>query len=315
MSCLASLDAQFFSSLLNGLAIGSIYALIALGLSMVYGILNLINFAHGEVFMAGSFAALGVLTLLGVDATSGGPAIVGTLVFAALAAIVVSGLVAMLLEIVAYRPLRRFGAPRHASMISGMGASIVLQELFALAFGRGNVPFPSILPLVTIVTIGNGRLTNRMVLIFAATLIMMLVLDWFVMRTRLGRGMRALSQEPRAASLMGVNISAVVLTTFLVGGLCAGLGGFLYGLYFSKTSYILGFLPGLKGLTASILGGVGNLPGAVLGGLLLGLMENFGAACLPSQLKDVIGFAALLLVLIFRPQGILGERLSTRRSS
>jgi branched-chain amino acid transport system permease protein len=315
MSCLASLETQFFSSLFNGLAIGAIYALIALGLSMVYGILNLINFAHGEVFMVGSFAALGILTTLGVDASSGALIVVGVLALSAIAAVGVAGLAAMLLEIVAYRPLRRFGAPRHASMISGMGASIVLQEAFALMFGRGNIPFPPILPVATLVSIGNGRITNRMVLIFVATATMMVVLDWFVMRTRLGRGMRALAQEPRAASLMGVNISAVVLTTFLVGGLCAGLGGFLYGLYFSKTSYILGFMPGLKGLTASILGGVGNLPGAVLGGLLLGLMENFGAVCLPSQLKDVIGFGALLLVLIFRPRGILGERVSVRRST
>jgi branched-chain amino acid transport system permease protein len=315
MSCLASLQTQFFSSLFNGLAIGAIYALVALGLSMVYGILNLINFAHGEVFMVGCFAALGILTAVGVDAGSSLVTVVPVLALAGLTAIVAAGLTAMALEIVAYRPLRRFGAPRHASMISGMGASIVLQEIFALAFGRGNLPFPPILPVVTLFSVGNGRITNRMVVVFVATAIMMVVLDWFVMHTRLGRGMRALAQDPRAASLMGVDVSAVVLTTFLVGGLCAGLGGVLYGLYFSKTSYILGFMPGLKGLTASILGGVGNLPGAVLGGLLLGLMENFGAACVPSQLKDVIGFGALLLVLIFRPQGILGERVSGRRPS
>jgi branched-chain amino acid transport system permease protein len=315
VSCLVSMQSQFFASLLNGLAIGSVYALIALGLSMVYGILNLINFAHGEVFMVGAFAGLGVITLLGVDASSGSPALAAALVLAALAAAAASGLAAMLLEIVAYRPLRNRGAPRHASMISGMGASICLQEIFALIFGRGNIPFPPLMPVETLATIGNGRLTNRMLLIFVTTIVMMVALDGFVMRTRLGRGMRALSQEPRAASLMGVNISAVVLATFLAGGLCAGLGGFLYGLYFSKTSYLLGFLPGLKGLTASILGGVGNLPGAVLGGLLLGLMENFGAACVPSQLKDVIGFGALLIVLIFRPQGLLGERLSARQRS
>jgi branched-chain amino acid transport system permease protein len=302
-------------SLFNGLAIGGIYALIALGLSMVYGILNLINFAHGEVFMVGSFAALGVINALGVSTGQGGLVIVGGLLLACFAAVAVSGVAAMLLEIVAYRPLRRSGAPRHASMISGMGASICLQELFGLLFGRGNIPFPEILPVVTLVRIGSARITNRMALIFSAVIGMMIVLDWFVMRTRLGRGMRALAQEPQAASLMGVNFSAVVLATFLVGGLCAGLGGFLYGLYFSKTSYILGFLPGLKGLTAAVVGGVGNLPGAVLGGLLLGLMENFGAICLPSQLKDVIGFVALLLVLVFRPKGILGERLSTRRAS
>jgi branched-chain amino acid transport system permease protein len=313
MSCLSSIQAQFFASLFNGLAIGSIYALIALGLSMVYGILNLINFAHGEVFMVGSFAAYGILSALGVDASAGGASI-AILGLALLGAAVASGLMAMALEIVAYRPLRRANAPRYASMISGMGASIVLQEGFALLLGRGNVPYPPALPLSTLITVGNGRLTNRMVLIFTATVVMMVILDWCVMRTRLGRGMRALAQDPRAAQLMGVNISAVVLGAFLVGGLCAGVGGFLYGLYFSKTSYILGFLPGLKGLTASILGGVGNLPGAVIGGLLLGLLENFGAACVPSQLKDVIGFGALLLLLIFRPQGLLGERLAARRS-
>jgi branched-chain amino acid transport system permease protein len=312
MSCLTSLEAQFFSSLINGLAIGSIYALIALGLSMVYGILNLINFAHGEVFMVGSFAAMGILSAVGVDAASGsGGFIVLGLALAGAAA--ASGVGAMVLEVVAYRPLRRANAPRYASMISGMGASIVLQESFALLFGRGNIPFLPAMPLATLFTVGNGRFTNRMAVIFVVTIVMMIVLDWCVMRTRLGRGMRALAQDPRAAALMGVNISGVVLGTYLLGGLCAGVGGFLYGLYFSKTSYILGFLPGLKGLTASILGGVGNLPGAVVGGLLLGLLENFGAACVPSQLKDVIGFGALLVVLIFRPQGILGERLAARR--
>jgi branched-chain amino acid transport system permease protein len=314
MSCLADLESQFFSSLFNGLTIGAIYALIALGLSMVYGILNLINFAHGEVFMAGSFAALGLLTALGVDAGSGSLAAIVALALAALAAVGVGGLAAMLLEIVAYRPLRRRGAPRHAGMISGMGASIVLQEAFALAFGRGNIPLPAILPVATLASIGNGRITNRMVLVVIATAAMMLALDRLVMRTRLGRGMRALAQDPRAAALMGVDVPAVVLATFLVGGLCAGLGGFLYSLYFSKTSYILGFMPGLKGLTAAVLGGVGNLPGAVLGGLLLGLMENFGAVCLPAQLKDVVGFGALLLVLVVRPQGILGDRVSARRA-
>jgi branched-chain amino acid transport system permease protein len=312
MSCAASLHAEFFSSLIDGLAIGSIYALIALGLSMVYGILNLINFAHGEVFMVGSFAGLGILAAAGVDTSTGSAGVI-ILGVALLGAAAASGLAAMGLEVFAYRPLRRAGAPRYASMISGMGASILLQELFALLFGRGNIPFPTVMPLTTLFRVGNGRLTNRMVLIFAVTIVMMIVLDWCVMRTRLGRGMRALAQDPRAAALMGVNISAVVLGTFLVGGLCAGIGGFLYALYFSKTSYILGFLPGLKGLTASILGGVGNLPGAVLGGILLGLLENFGAACLPSQLKDVIGFGALLIVLIFRPQGILGERLAAPR--
>jgi branched-chain amino acid transport system permease protein len=313
MSCFDSLELQFFSSLFNGLAIGSIYALIALGLSMVYGILNLINFAHGEVFMVGSFAALGTLTSLGAGLMRGGIGLIAIVALAGLVAIAASGIAGMLLEVAAYRPLRRFGAPRHASMISGMGASIFLQELFALAFGRSNLPYPQVMPGKPFLILGDGRLTAKMVLIFAATLGMMLALDYFVVKTRFGRGMRALAQEPRAASLVGVNASSVILVTFLVGGLCAGLGGFLYGLYFSKANYLLGFLPGLKGLTASVLGGVGNLPGAVLGGLLLGLIENFGVVCMPSEYKDVIGFAALLLMLIFRPKGLLGERFSPAR--
>ncbi|MCW6511208.1 branched-chain amino acid ABC transporter permease [Lichenifustis flavocetrariae] len=312
MSCLASLQQQFFASLFNGLAIGSIYALIALGLTMVYGILNLINFAHGEIFMIGAFAALGVLSALGVSASSSGLGITLAIAAAALAAMAASGAAAMLLEVVAYRPLRRRGAPRHAAMISGLGCSVAIQETFALAFGRGNLPYPSVFPLKTLLVVESGRITSRMVLIMICTLGMMILLDRVVMHTRLGRGIRALAQDPVAAGLMGVNISRAILVTFLIGGLCAGLGGVLYGIYFSKTSYMLGFIPGLKGLTAAILGGVGNLPGAVLGGLLLGLMENLGGACLPGQLKDVVGFGALLLVLVFRPQGLLGERLARR---
>lgn len=312
MSCYASLEQQFLAALFNGLAIGSIYALIALGLSMVYGILNLINFAHGEVFMVGAFAALGIFSALGVDLSAGWALVTLALLAGAVVAIAASGLAAMLLEIVAYRPLRRFGAPRHATMISGMGCSIVLQEIFALAFGRANISYPGLLPVSTLFVVGGGRVTVKMALIMVCTLVMMVALDWFVSRTKSGRGIRALAQDPVAAELMGVNISRAILTTFLVGGMCAGLGGVLYGLYFSKTSYLLGFIPGLKGLTAAILGGVGNLPGAVLGGLLLGVMENVGAICLPAQLKDVVGFGALLLVLIFRPNGILGERVARR---
>jgi branched-chain amino acid transport system permease protein len=312
MSCFASVQQQFFAALFNGLAMGSVYALIALGLSMVYGILNLINFAHGEVFMIGAFAALGVFSALGVDMNAGAAIMSIALVLATVAAIAASGVAAMLLEIVAYRPLRRSGAPRHATMISGMGCSIVLQEAFALTFGRGNISYPSLLPLKTLFVVGNGRFTVKMAVIMASTAVMMLVLDGFVMRTKAGRGIRALSQDPIAAGLMGVNISRSILITFLAGGMCAGLGGVLYGLYFSKTSYLLGFLPGLKGLTAAVLGGIGNLPGAVLGGLLLGLMENFGAICLPAQFKDVVGFGTLLLVLMFRPSGLLGERFVRR---
>jgi branched-chain amino acid transport system permease protein len=262
--------------------------------------------------MVGSFAALGVFSAIGVDLNAGWALVLLVLLLGAIAAIVASGAAAMFLEVVAYRPLRRFNAPRHATMISGMGFSIMLQEVFALIFGRANISYPSLLPVTALFVAGNARITVKMTLVMICALAMMVVLEWFVSRTKPGKGIRALAQDPVAAQLMGVNISRAILTTFLVGGMCAGLGGVLYGLYFSKTSYLLGFIPGLKGLTAAILGGIGNLPGAVLGGLLLGIMENLGAICLPAQLKDVVGFGALLLVLIFRPNGILGERTARR---
>ena len=315
MGCLADIQEQFFSALLNGLAIGSVYALIALGVGMVYGVLRLINFAHGEVFMVGTFGALGVLVAFAGRAGGSSIQTIVVLVLAALGAMLASGVAAVLLEVVAYRPLRHFGAPRHASMISGMGASIVLQELFGLRFGRGMIPYPEILPQTTLVEIGHARLTNKMLLVFVATLVMLAVLEYFVSRTRLGRGMRALAEDPTGAALMGVNASRIITVTFLVGGLCAGLAGFLYSIYFTKTRYLIGFLPGLKGLTASILGGVGNFRGAVLGGFLLGLVESFGSVCLPSELRDVIAFGALILVLLFRPSGILGEVAPSRRRS
>jgi branched-chain amino acid transport system permease protein len=309
MACLSSLHAQFFLSLVYGLTLGSIYALFALGYSMVYGVLGLINFAHSEVFMIGTFAALGV-TLL----TAHAPATVTGLILgvSALTAIVASGATAGALELVAYRPLRFRSAPRHAAMISGLGASIFLQEVFALKFGRNILAFPEIWPATPLATLGPAMLTNKMVLIFVATVIMLGAVDYFVTKTRFGRGIRAVAQEPRAAILMGVDTTTVVLVTFLIGGLCAGLGGFLYDIYYSQTVYYVGFVPGIKAFAAAVLGGVGNMRGAVLGGIVLGLIENFGVVCIPSQFKDVIAFSILVLVLLFRPSGILGERLPAK---
>jgi len=309
MGCLNSLHEQFFLSLFYGLTLGSIYALFALGYSMVYGVLGLINFAHSEVFMIGTFAALGV-TLL----TRNAPGLVVGLILAgaAVTAIAASGTAAGALELVAYRPLRVRAAPRHAAMISGLGASIFLQELFALKFGRNILAFPEIWSARPLVTLGTAMVTNKMVLIFAATVLMFGAVDYFVTKTRLGRGIRAVAQEPRAAILMGVDTTTVVLVTFLIGGLCAGLGGFLYDIYYSQTVYYVGFVLGIKAFAAAVLGGVGNMRGAVAGGILLGLIENFGVVCIPSQFKDVIAFGILVLVLLFRPSGILGERLPAK---
>jgi branched-chain amino acid transport system permease protein len=160
--------------------------------------------------------------------------------------------------------------------------------------------------------VGAALLTNKMILIFVATIIMLGAVDYFVGRTRLGRGIRAVAQEPKAAILMGVDTTAVILVTFLIGGLCAGLGGFLYGTYYSQTVYYVGFVPGIKAFAAAVLGGIGNMRGAVLGGMLLGLIENFGVVCIQSQFKDVIAFSILVLVLLFRPSGILGERVAAK---
>jgi branched-chain amino acid transport system permease protein len=311
-SCLADFQSQWSTALFNGLTVGCIYALIALGYSMVYGLLDLINFAHGDIFMIGSFAGLAVLGVTGVGEAATGLPLVLVLVLAAAVSMLVSGLAAIALEIVAYRPLRLRGAPRHAGMIAGMGASIVIEEGVALILGRNNLPYPAIMPTTSVLTVGFGTFTNRMLLIVVTTIVMLLVLDWFVQRSRLGRGMRAVSQEPRAAVLMGVNISKVILLTFLIGGLAAGLGGFMYGLYYGKANYFLGFVPGIKGLSAAVLGGVGNMRGAMVGGLVIGLVENFGVICIPTQLKDVIAFSVLVLVLLFRPRGLLGARLAAR---
>jgi branched-chain amino acid transport system permease protein len=311
-SCLADFQSQWSTALFNGLTVGCIYALIALGYSMVYGLLDLINFAHGDIFMIGSFAGLAVLGVTRVGEAATGLPLVLLLVLAAAVSMLVSGLAAIALEIVAYRPLRLRGAPRHAGMIAGMGASIVIEEGVALILGRNNLPYPAIMPTTSVLTVGFGTFTNRMLLIVVTTIVMLLVLDWFVQRSRLGRGMRAVSQEPRAAVLMGVNISKVILLTFLIGGLAAGLGGFMYGLYYGKANYFLGFVPGIKGLSAAVLGGVGNMRGAMVGGLVIGLVENFGVICIPTQLKDVIAFSVLVLVLLFRPRGLLGARLAAR---
>lgn len=312
MTCASDLATQFSTALFNGLTIGCIYALIALGYSMVYGLLDLINFAHGDVFMIGSFAGLAVLTLAGASPATSGIALLIILALAAVAAMLVSGGAAILLEVIAYRPLRARGAPRHAGMISGMGASIVIEEIFALVFGRSNLPYPAVLPSTVLLSVGIGQFTTQMLIIIVVTVVMLVSLDRFVQRSRLGRGMRAVAQEPRASLLMGVNISRVIVLTFLIGGLCAGLGGFLYGLYYGKASYYLGFAAGIKGLAAAVLGGVGNMRGAMVGGLVIGLAENFGAVCLPTQLQDVIAFSVLILVLLFRPQGVLGTRVRAR---
>jgi branched-chain amino acid transport system permease protein len=313
-SMLNDFTTQFWSSTVDGLTNGSIYALIALGYTLVYGVLRLINFAHSEIFMVGTFAALGALNLFNIDRPATGLALVGVLLMMLAVAMAVSGGAAVLLERIAYRPLRKRGASRLAALISAIGASFFLQELFAIWQGRDQVRLPRVMDKDTWFTIGSGQVRNDKVLVFVAAIIMMIILERFVNTSRLGRGIRATAQDPDTAVLMGVNIDRVVMVTFLLGGMLAGAAAALYGVFFELTQYNVGFLLGIKAFTAAVLGGIGNIRGALIGGLVLGLIENYGASFFGTEWLDVVAFSVLVLVLMFRPTGILGENLQRARA-
>ena len=313
---------QFLPSTIGGLTIGAIYALVALGYTMVYGVLRLINFAHSEIFMIGCYATLLVLMTLGVSAPVTGIALVGLLLLLMVVAGAASGGSAMLVELVAYRPLRRRGAPRLAALISAIGVSLFLQELFALfvipnVFGRPgriDTAVPRFVDRDVLFTIGNAGVRTDQVIVLVAAVIGMVLLDQLVARTRIGRGIRATAQDPEAAVLMGVNIDTIVRLTFLLGGAMAGVAGVLYAMEFENIRFNIGFILGIKAFTAAVLGGIGNIRGALLGGVALGLVENWGAIFFGSQWKDVIAFVILVVVLLFRPTGILGESLQKARA-
>jgi branched-chain amino acid transport system permease protein len=309
---------------LTGLVLGCLYAMIALGYTMVYGVLQLLNFAHSEVFMIGSFGGLYALQWLGVTGPMSGAPLVFTLLVAFIPAMLLAAATAVGMERIAYRPLRRRGASRLAYLIAAIGVSLFLANLFLLLDGEHHLglPFawpaiagrapsalPNILPPHTVFSIAGVPVTNRMLLIISVAVLMMVVLDMFVRRTRAGMGIRAVAEEPDTASMMGVNREVVIMLTFAVGGVMAGAAGLLYALNFGVTQFNVGFIPGIKAFTAAVLGGIGNIRGAMLGGLLLGLVENLGVGCISSQWRDVIAFSVLVLVLMFRPTGILGEQV------
>jgi branched-chain amino acid transport system permease protein len=310
---------NFWTLTVTGLTAGAIYALIALGYTLVYGVLRLINFAHSEIFMIGTFAVVWAVGWLGITTSQSGLALVFTLLFMAFVAMVFSGGSAVLLERIAYRPLRKRGAGRLAALISAIGASLAIAEAFGNWVSRNPVGFSEvaggrILDNSIVFSFRGTDVTNRQILVVGASIVMMLVLDQIVKRTRLGRGIRAVAQDPETATLMGVNIDRVIMYTFLLGGIMAGGAGMLYMVYFEVTRFTIGFLLGVKAFTAAVLGGIGNLRGALLGGLLLGLIENYGAGLFGGQWKDVVAFAVLVLVLMVRPTGILGESLGRARA-
>ena len=298
----------------DGLSKGAIYALVALGYTLVYGVLKLINFAHSEVFMIGTFAVLGAWTALGATDSPGVGMMVFFLIIGLLAGALASGATAVAVERIAYKRLREMNAPPLIFLITAIGLSLVLSEAFGLWQGRLVVGMPTILPQKVLFTIGNTGVTNTQLLIVVAALVMMFALDQFINRTRYGRGVRAVAQNPDTAALMGVNKDRVIMLIFLLGGLLAGAAALLYAIRYGNTRFNVGFLLGLKAFTAAVLGGIGNLRGALLGGLLLGVVEVYAATLTTSNWEDVAAFIVLVVVLLFRPTGLLGESLGRARA-
>jgi branched-chain amino acid transport system permease protein len=294
--------------IINGLTIGGIYALIALGYTLVYGILFMINFAHGEIFMFGSFGGFATLTYLvnsGFADRHPGFSILITF----LAAMTVSSLLGALLERVAYRPLRN--APRLACLISAIGASIFLQNVMMLIVKARMQVYPDLIP-ETFLEIGSVSISYFQIFIIFCSLFLMLVLYFLIKRTKIGKAMRAVSEDRDAASLMGIDVNRIIMITFIIGSALAAAAGVMVGIYYTQINHMMGFIPGIKAFTAAVLGGIGNMAGAMLGGFFLGLAEALGVLVMPAEYKDVIAFSLLVLVLVFRPRGILGEVVSER---
>jgi branched-chain amino acid transport system permease protein len=297
----------FFQQLTNGLAVGGIYALIALGYTMVYGVLKLINFAHGDLFMIGAYLGLTLLGALGLSNYLGPLAVVGLLVVMVMGLV---GLVGASLERVAYRPLRQ--SHRLSAVVSALGASIFFQNAVMLIYGARYRVYPhDLLPKTAVNLLGLDIPLIRL-MILAASIVMMIALYLFIQKTRIGTAIRAAAIDQGAAKLMGINVDRVIMIVFLIGPALGGAAGLMVGLYYGQVNFTMGWLYGLKAFTAAILGGIGNIPGAMLGGLLLGVIEAMGAAYISIAWKDAIAFCVLILILIVRPTGILGERVAEK---
>jgi branched-chain amino acid transport system permease protein len=298
---------EFLQQLINGLTVGGIYALIALGYTMVYGVLKLINFAHGDLFTIGAYLGLTLLTSLSLTDR------VGTVLGILILVLMVMGLLAIvggILERVAYRPLRE--SPRLSAVVSALGASIFLQNAVMLIYGARFQVYPqNIIPSVSINLLGLSISPIRiMILLFS--LILMTALYLFIQKTRTGMAIRAAAIDQGVARLMGIDVNQVILLVFLIGAALGGTAGLMVGLLYGQINFTMGWVYGLKAFTAAILGGIGNIPGAMLGGLLLGVMEAMGAAYISVAWKDAIAFCVLILILIVRPTGILGERVAEK---
>jgi branched-chain amino acid transport system permease protein len=310
----------FLQELVVGVTTGAIYALIALGYTMVYGIIELINFAHGDVFMIGSFVSITVVGFLGITVSSqlNGIALIGVLVLTCLIAMTICAILGVVIERVAYRPLRN--APRLAPLISAIGVSLILEDIGKLWKGINFVAFPRILPQITY-SLGPITFTNINLLVLIVAVLLMIVLQWLISSTSIGRAMRAVAQDREAAALMGVNVDRIISFTFIVGSALAGAAGFIYLLQYTSSIFSIGFELGLIAFTAAVLGGIGNIVGAMLGGIIIGIIEALSALIPDSSnggfglphggvaWHDAIIFAILILILVFRPSGLLGQQV------
>lgn len=290
----------------NGVFVGAFYALVALGYSMVYGIIKLLNFAHGDIYMVGAFAGFAMLGLIGGVTQSGS---VVALLVVLLLCMLLSGTAGLVLERVAYRPLR--GSPRLSLIITAVGASFALEYGMRLVAGPNPRVYPVRLEGSPIDVLG-ARLTVQQIVLVLIAIALMVGLQYLVMRTSTGRAMRAVALDPKASLYMGINVDAVISRTFFLGSALAGAAGVMAGAYYGKIDFLMGFIIGLKAFTAAVIGGIGSLPGAMLGGLTLGILESFGTAWLGGEWRDVFAFGFLILLLTVRPTGILGERVAER---
>jgi branched-chain amino acid transport system permease protein len=289
---------QLFQQIINGLAIGSIYALLALGYTMVYGIINLINFAHGEIYMVGAMAGFYASRAFNLP-------FFPTLIVAMLS----SGALGVIIEKVAYRPLRK--SPRITVLISAIGVSLLLQNGFRYLVGPSPKSFPELIPVVKY-DLGLFQVNNIQVLTLGISLVLVLVLQYIVFRTRMGKAMRAVSYDMEAAKLMGINVNRTISFTFFLGSILAGAAGILVALSWTSIDPYMGMMPGLKAFVAAVLGGIGIIPGALIGGIFIGIAETLTKAYISTSLSDAIAFSILILVLLVKPTGILGKRESEK---
>ncbi|MBU4612726.1 high-affinity branched-chain amino acid ABC transporter permease LivH [Achromobacter sp. GG226] len=295
----------FLQQVFNGLSLGAIYALIAIGYTMVYGIIGMINFAHGEVYMIGAYTGLVALTAVGVGSGLPLPLLLAVMLVIAVA---VTGCYGFAIERVAYRPVR--GGPRLVALISAIGMSIFLQNWVALGQGARDAAVPYLVSGAASVEFATGFVVTApysRILIIVVTVVLMIALTLFIRYSRMGRACRACAQDLRMANLLGIDTNRVISFTFVLGAMLAAVGGVLIALSVGKLNPFIGFLAGIKAFTAAVLGGIGSIPGAMLGGVLLGLAETFAAGYLSSQYKDIVAFALLVLILLFRPTGLLGK--------